>query len=306
MTSIPPLDSACLWDCVQRETFFAILLIALVANLCLMLIALMYRRRGRTTREPAVTRRATRQDVPRSDAPTPAGALVDAVALTTADGSEGHAVAPPIAAMTPPIAEARVPQPAGADPLTDAETGLLTWLAWDDMLRAESARSARYHRDVTVVVAELDGLDALAARLGRDVADGLVRPVADALRRNARAADRIARVGHARFAAMLPETDEIGAINYIERVRSSCDMWLEAGALAVRLVIGWASPATGDLEAAVLLAEERMNASRRRPKADSAAGPDPWARTAARRGPERRRTAGQGDVPGPTVIPTEA
>ena len=174
------------------------------------------------------------------------------------------------------------------------------------MIRAESARSARYHRDVTVIVAELDGLDALAARLGQDVADGLVKPVADALRRNARAADRIARIGHARFAAMLPETDEIGAINYIERVRSSCDMWLEAGALAVRLVIGWASPATGDLKAAAHLAEERMNAGRRRPKGDVAAGPDPWARTAEWRGPERRGAGGHTDLPGPAVSSTEA
>ncbi len=163
--------------------------------------------------------------------------------------------------------------------LVDAETGLLTAVAWEAAIRAESARMARYQRDATVIVAELDGLDALAARLGQEVADGLIRPVADALRRNARAADRIARVGHARFHLLLPETDEIAAINYIERVRSSCDLWLEAGALAVRLAIGWASPMTGSLEGALRLAEQRMNADRRPPRLEGAV--DPWLRTPA-------------------------
>ena len=70
--------------------------------------------------------------------------------------------------------------------------------------------------------------------------------------------------------------------------------------------IGWASPATGDLEAAVHLAEERMNADRRRPKADAVARPDPSITAAAWRGPERRGAGEPGDLPGPTVVPTEA
>ena len=130
----------------------------------------------------------------------------------------------------------------------------------------EEARSGRYGRPVSVVVAELDGLDKLAELLGADVADKLIPPVAEALRKSARAADRVARLSHNRFGVLLVETDEVRAINYVERVRSACDTWLEASAIAVRLSIGWASPATdGDLRSAVRIAEHRMHREQRRP-----------------------------------------
>jgi hypothetical protein len=64
---------------------------------------------------------------------------------------------------------------------------------------------------------------------------------------------------------LLPETDEVAAINQVERVRSECDKWLEAGGLAVRLALGWAQPRIGgSLADALRLADDRMNADRRR------------------------------------------
>lgn len=151
------------------------------------------------------------------------------------------------------------------EPLVDAATGFATRRAWDEAFRNEEHRLARYGRSVTLLVAELDGLDALAARLGQGAADRLIPPVAAAMRRNARAADVLARTGHTRFVALLPETDEVAAINYVERVRSACDMWLEAGAVAVRLAVGWAQPTVGGrLADALRLADDRMNADRRR------------------------------------------
>ncbi len=156
-------------------------------------------------------------------------------------------------------------------------TGLDNRTAWDEAIRHEDARLGRYHRAATVVVTEIEGLDALGQRLGYDVADGLILPVADTLRRNARSSDRVAHVAPARFHVLMPETDEVSAINYVERIRAQCDLWLESGALAVRLAIGWAGPPTGDtLYDIVRAAEERMNADRRRPAAPRppAARPD--------------------------------
>jgi GGDEF domain-containing protein len=91
------------------------------------------------------------------------------------------------------------------------------------------------------------------------------------MRRHARAADNIARLGPARFGALLPETDEIRAINYVERARSACDVWLAAGAVALRLSIGWAEiGANQPVAVAVQTAERRLNEERQRfrPKAD--------------------------------------
>ena len=157
----------------------------------------------------------------------------------------------------------------GTEDADDAETaptaGLATRRAWKEALRQEEQRLARYGCPATLVVAEIAGLDSLAARLGQGAADRLIPPVEAVMRRNARATDLCGRTGHARFVALLPETDEVAAINYVERVRSECDNWLEAGGLAVRLAIGWAQPIPGgNLTDAMRLADDRMNADRRR------------------------------------------
>jgi diguanylate cyclase (GGDEF)-like protein len=156
------------------------------------------------------------------------------------------------------------PQPA-LDGRFDEETGLPTEPVWDEAVRHEEARLTRYGRQATVIVAELDRLDALADRIGRENAARLIPPVAAVLRRQGRQSDVITRTGRARFQVLLPETDEVAAINYVERVRQACDIWLEAAAISVRLVMGWASPAAGgSLQGALRVAEQRMHADRAR------------------------------------------
>jgi hypothetical protein len=75
----------------------------------------------------------------------------------------------------------------------------------------------------------------------------------------------VARLAPGRFGALLPETDEIAAINYVERVRRACELWLESGAIALSLAVGWAGT-TGDptLIQAQRLASERMFVELRR------------------------------------------
>lgn len=162
-----------------------------------------------------------------------------------------------------------------ADPRAsrDPSTGLLGQSAFMDLVVAEDARIRRYHRPGTIVVFEIDGLDRLTARLGQDAAERIVPALADTISRLARSADRVGRVGPGRFATLLPETDEVGAINYIERVRRACELWLESGAIALHLAVGWAGT-TGDLALpeAYRLATDRMYLELRR---------------AARRGPDR-------------------
>ncbi len=133
----------------------------------------------------------------------------------------------------------------------------------------------RYRRPVGVVVAELDGLLRFEGRFGSDAGSRVLAAVGDAMRRNARRTDRVAHVGGGRFLVMLPETDEIQAINYVERVRGECERWLEAGAVALHVSIGWASPsAVGELDTALRTAEERMYVERRRAARAAAPGLD--------------------------------
>ena len=155
---------------------------------------------------------------------------------------------------------------AGQGPLrTDPLTGLLLPGEWNRILADEDARIHRYGRPATVVLVELDGLDRLVGVFGHDAADRVLLALSDAMRRHARSADYVARLGPGRFGILLPETGEVEAVNYVERAREICELWLESGAISLRLAIGWASLAPdANLRDAVVVAQGRMFAELRR------------------------------------------
>ena len=160
------------------------------------------------------------------------------------------------------------PAAAEADPFgrdIDRLTGLLGLTDWNRLVAEEDLRHGRYKRPATVVLIELDGHDRLMAALGQLAADRVVVAVADTIRRHARKADHVARLGSSRFGVLLPETDEVAAINYVERVRQASDLWLESGAISLRLAIGWASPVhDSSVAGAQVQAVERMFGEMRR------------------------------------------
>jgi diguanylate cyclase (GGDEF)-like protein len=157
----------------------------------------------------------------------------------------------------------------------DTATGLDLGAAWARWLAEEEARIQRFQRPATIVLVELAGLDRLAERLGPDAAERLIPPIATTLRRDARATDHLARVGPTRFAALLTETTEVQAIHYVERVRSACDLWLEAGAVSLRLSLGWAEIGPDrSADVAVLNAERRLFAERERARRELAGSDD--------------------------------
>jgi diguanylate cyclase (GGDEF)-like protein len=148
---------------------------------------------------------------------------------------------------------------------TDTATGFDGPATWAKRLTEEDARVRRYGRAATVVLVELAGVDRLADRLGPTAAVRIIPPIATTMRRHARSADSLARLSPTRFAVLLPDTDEVKAINYVERVRSACDLWLEAGAVSLRLSMGWAEiNANQPVDPAIQAAEQRLNTERHR------------------------------------------
>jgi diguanylate cyclase (GGDEF)-like protein len=236
------------------DSLFPLLIVAGVALVLVVGVALFVRRREEA-RAPGIGSAAMSV----SGGMAAAGMMPSAVDVRPSAFSAEPA--PAEEGPAPTVSEGVALSP---DVLIDPATGLGTATAWDFALRHEEARFARYKEPATVVVAELEGYEMLAERLGREAADRLITPIANTLLRNSRRADRVARVGPVRFHVLLPKTDEITAINYVDRVREETDDWLAAGAVASRLVIGWASPGTGTAFAdAMRVAEERMNADRR-------------------------------------------
>jgi diguanylate cyclase (GGDEF)-like protein len=157
--------------------------------------------------------------------------------------------------------DAPQPRKSDATPLPRVDAAV----DWERRVREESTRLIRYRRPVTVVLVELDGFERLLSRLGPDAADRLIPAIAETLVRNGRATDHVARLGASRFGVLMPETDEIQAINYAERIRAQCDRWLASGSISTRIALGWACPTPGsDLAAAIRIAEERLQGDRRR------------------------------------------
>ena len=199
-------------------------------------------------------------------------------------------------------ADAPQPRKPDATPLPRVDEAV----DWERRVREESTRLSRYRRPVTVVLVELDGFERLVSRLGTDAADRLIPAIAETLVRNGRATDHVARLAANRFGVLMPETDEIQAINYAERIRTECDRWLAAGSISSRIALGWACPTPGsDLPAAIRIAEERLQGDRRpvteRRDRRVAAGrtPSPGgvpgaAGTSGRRRGRDRRLAGSG------------
>ena len=222
----------------------AILLAVLVAANVLLLLVLLVRsvmERRRSRRRDALEAITSSPIARPSSGPRPsvttgvstAGSPTGGTSLSFADG----------------------PAPTRTDPLT----GALLPGEWHRLLADEDARIHRYERPATVVLLELDGLEGFIAALGQDAADRVLPAVADTITRHARSVDAVARLGPGRFGVLLPETGEVEAVNYVERVRGLCELWLESGAIALRLAIGWASSAPDRTMAdAYTEAQERM------------------------------------------------
>lgn len=151
--------------------------------------------------------------------------------------------------------------PPGTEPLHDAATGLLGRAAWDALLVAESSRCARYGRTTTVVFVEVAVAEETGAVWGDQVETRAATRMADELARQSRTSDLVSRLGPRRFGILLPETSEVAAVNYIERVREACEGVLRGAGSTGELRFGWADAnRTRTLLAAADIALDRLEA----------------------------------------------
>jgi diguanylate cyclase (GGDEF)-like protein len=127
----------------------------------------------------------------------------------------------------------------------DELTGVEGPRFWDRILAREHARVTRYRRPATVAFVELGGLEGLARQWGTDVAEQALRVCSASLTAQVRTSDYLARVDSARFGILLTETDEVAAINFVERARVATEAAVLPSAALVSIAFGWASPSAG-------------------------------------------------------------
>jgi len=207
--------------------------------------------------------------------PNPFGVLVVAHAATRARGFTnlcqriGHALADVAESL---LAQAisreelaadrdRFAREARMDPLT----GLDNRTAWSELLVTEEARRSRYARPVSIVSADVDNLKAVNDLYGHAAGDRIIRAAAELLRGQARATDRVARIGGDEFLVLMPETDGDGAARYVARVRSAIKRIQADEGPELALSVGAATAADDEsLTATIARADGAMYAAKKR------------------------------------------
>ncbi|MFN7972343.1 MAG: diguanylate cyclase [Acidobacteriota bacterium] len=106
--------------------------------------------------------------------------------------------------------------------ITDGLTGLFIHRHFLQRLEAEMARVARFGGSMALVMIDLDHFKVLNDTHGHLAGDRVLRDVAATLRRTLRPRlDIVARYGGEELAAILPETDQPGALSAAEKVRAA-------------------------------------------------------------------------------------
>lgn len=101
---------------------------------------------------------------------------------------------------------------------TDPLTGLPNLRAFREHLEAESRRANRYRTELTCIAVDLDGLKAINDERGHAAGDAAIIAMAEALRRELRETDFVARFGGDEFVMLLPHTGAAAGRGFAERV----------------------------------------------------------------------------------------
>lgn len=105
--------------------------------------------------------------------------------------------------------------------VTDGVTGLHNHRYFQEAWRGEVRRSKRYGQSVSLILLDLDDLDAFNQRQGHSNGDQLLKALALLLRSSVRDVDLVARYGGGSFVIVLPETSKDNAVMLAGRLREA-------------------------------------------------------------------------------------
>jgi diguanylate cyclase (GGDEF)-like protein len=80
-------------------------------------------------------------------------------------------------------------------------------------------RARRYESQITLLMIDLDHFKAINDTKGHLAGDDVLREIAHLLKESVRSVDVVARYGGEEFVVVLPETPQIGAVKFAERMR---------------------------------------------------------------------------------------
>ena len=128
--------------------------------------------------------------------------------------------------------------------ITDGLTKLHNHRHFQDELARAFEESQRYHRPLSLVMADLDFFKKINDTHGHAVGDEVLKAVSSIFQQSIRSTDLAARYGGEEFALMLPETNLDDAVAFAEKLRSiveSSPINTQAGPLSLTISLGVAS-----------------------------------------------------------------
>lgn len=102
---------------------------------------------------------------------------------------------------------------------TDHLTQLHNRLSTDTALEEEIIRAERFHRDLAVVLVDIDHFKKINDTCGHQAGDEVIIAVAELLKRRSRSIDIVGRYGGEEFIIICPETGRDGAASLAESLR---------------------------------------------------------------------------------------
>jgi diguanylate cyclase (GGDEF)-like protein/PAS domain S-box-containing protein len=130
------------------------------------------------------------------------------------DESIVHAAGDELAAA---LRHARMLDEASRLAITDPLTGLYNYRFTQDVLRKRLSEVRRRKRPLAVIMADIDGLQTINERYGREAGDKILRQFGAVLAACVRVSDIVARYGGDEFLIVLPETRLTDAVMLAER-----------------------------------------------------------------------------------------
>lgn len=101
----------------------------------------------------------------------------------------------------------------------DPITGLSTRRSFDGAYQHELNRARRYRKNLTLVLVEVDDIDALRSRFGDDRCEAMLRELGGMVARSIRSTDTAARLDSSKFGLLLAECRVKDGTQHAERLR---------------------------------------------------------------------------------------
>lgn len=142
--------------------------------------------------------------------------------------------------------------------VTDGLTGVANRRAFDERLAAESSRSQRTGRPLSLILFDLDHFKRLNDTLGHVEGDATLVTVGRLLRSGRRATDLVARYGGEEFALILPEVEHAAACTLAERLSAQLAAMGLPGQPTMSAGIATMPDHGGDARALLVAADEAL------------------------------------------------